>query len=329
MRLDAVLLNSWLEAIRKIRILVVGDLMLDHYIWGDASRISPEAPVPVVQVDRETYTAGGAANVALNVQSLGGKAVLFGRMGADENGRRLASFLESNGVRLVPGCSREGIPTTVKTRVVCRHQQLCRLDREALPAANRVGEDEFRLHLAPVVAGVDAVLLSDYAKGVLDSEAIAAIQSLLPPTTLIALDPKPRKSIAHQNLGLMTPNRAEAFQLAGMDEEAGVFPAERVCGLIYERYRPQRLVVTMGSEGMLLSERGTVLERIPTVAREVFDVSGAGDTVIAALTLAIAAGLSLPEAARFANTAAGVVVGKLGTATATPEELLAYAEAIP
>lgn len=329
MKLDTALVSSWLDAIRRMRVLVVGDLMLDHYIWGDASRISPEAPVPVVQVDRETHTAGGAANVALNVRSLGAQARLFGRMGTDDNARKLCGLLADRGVDVVPGCGNAAIPTTVKTRVVCRNQQLCRLDREAPPSANRVSVEELRTHVAPLLAHVDAVILSDYAKGVLTTETIAGIQSFLPPSQLLALDPKPRKSVAYQGMGLMTPNRSEALQLAGIDEDGGAFPAEDVCARIFERFRPERLVVTLGAGGMLLSERGRVLERIPTVAREVFDVSGAGDTVIAALTLALAAGLDLPQAARFANTAAGVVVGKLGTATASPDELLAYVETMP
>lgn len=328
MRLDRSTLRAWLDAVRGVRVLVVGDLMLDHYIWGDASRISPEAPVPVVQVQRETSTAGGAANVALNVNALGGMARLFGRMGDDAAGRELARLLERERVALVPGCVAPGATTTVKTRVVCRHQQLCRLDREPAPSACEVGPEGLRRLLAPVVGQVDAILLSDYAKGVLTTRVIGALQEWAPPSLLVAMDPKPRKALAYRGFGLMTPNRAEALELAGIDDEGGLFPADAVCARIYERYAPRRLVVTLGAEGMLLSEEGRVLERIPTVAREVFDVSGAGDTVVAALTLALTAGLDFPQAARFANMAAGVVVGKLGTATATPEELLAYLESL-
>jgi D-beta-D-heptose 7-phosphate kinase/D-beta-D-heptose 1-phosphate adenosyltransferase len=310
-------------------VLVVGDVMLDHYIWGDATRISPEAPVPVVQVERETYTAGGAANVALNVRALGAGAMLFGRMGDDDNGRRLAGLLRDHGVEVAAGCVVAGVPTIVKTRVVCRNQQLCRLDREADPAALAMGPALIQERIAPLLHNVDAVVLSDYAKGVLTTESIAAIQGLSPRPKLIALDPKPRRTVAYSGLDVMTPNRSEALQLAGIEEDGHKFPAMEVCTRIHERYRPKQLVVTLGGEGMLLSEGGKVLEHIPTVAREVFDVSGAGDTVIAALTMALAAGLTLSQAARFANTAAGVVVGKLGTATATPEELLAYVEAVP
>lgn len=329
MRLDPATLSTWLEAVRGVRVLVVGDVMLDHYIWGDASRISPEAPVPVVQVDRETYTAGGAANVALNVRALGAQVLLLGRLGADENGGRLESLLRERGVRLAPGCADPALATIVKTRVVCRNQQLCRLDREADPAQFALDDAWIRAHVAPLLPDVDAVVLSDYAKGVLTTASIAAIQALRPRPKLIALDPKPRRTVSYSGLDLMTPNRAEALQLAGLDDDGHGFPAEAACARIHERFRPRRLVVTLGGEGMLLSEEGRVIEHIPTVAREVFDVSGAGDTVIAALTIGLGAGLSLPQAARFANTAAGVVVGKLGTATASPEELLAYVEAAP
>lgn len=327
MRLDTATLSMWLDAVRRVRVLVVGDVMLDHYIWGDATRISPEAPVPVVQVDRETYTAGGAANVALNIRALGAQATLFGRVGEDDNGRRLADLLREHGVRVAEGGVCRAVPTIVKTRVVCRNQQLCRLDREAHPEAFTLEAKDVHEHIAPLLRDVDALVLSDYAKGLLTTESIAAIQGLPERPKLIALDPKPRRTVAYSGLDLMTPNRSEALQLAGLGEDGHGFPAEAVCKRIHERCRPARLVVTLGGEGMLLSENGKVLEHIPTVAREVFDVSGAGDTVIAALTMALAAGLTLPQAARFANTAAGVVVGKLGTATATPEELLAYVEA--
>lgn len=326
MNVDVTTLRSWLDAVRGVRVLVVGDLVLDRYIWGDASRISPEAPVPVVQVQRETSTAGGAANVALNVNALGGRARLFGRMGDDASGRDLAALLDTHRVPLASGCVKTGIPTTVKTRIVCRHQQLCRLDREAAPAACDVALEDLRGSLGSLVGEVDAVLLSDYAKGVVTTRTIAGIQELLPPSVFLAMDPKPRKAVSYRGLDLMTPNRAEALELADLDEDSREFPAEEVCARIHERFAPRRLVVTLGAEGMLLSEDGHVLEHIPTVAREVFDVSGAGDTVVAALTLALAAGLGFSQAARFANMAAGVVVGKLGTAVASPDEILACVE---
>ena len=302
--------------------------MLDRYIWGDASRLSPEAPVPVVRVDRVTAVAGGAANVALNLRALGARVSLFGTFGDDEAGAALASILDNAGVALLPGSRVPGRRTIVKTRVLCRRQQVCRLDIEDPPAAMRRTPADIRAALA--AAGPHAaLLLSDYAKGLLDTETIALLQTLVPADCLVAMDPKPRKGLAYAGLGLLTPNRAEALALADLDDPgAGApFPAEEVCRRIHERHRPARLDVTLGAEGMLLCEDGRPLEHIPTVAREVFDVSGAGDTVIAALTAALAGGIAYGEAARFANLAAGVVVGKLGTATASPGDLRAAVEA--
>ena len=317
-------LERALAAVSRVHVAVAGDLMLDRYIWGDASRLSPEAPVPVVRVDRVTTVAGGAANVALNLRALGARVSLFGTFGDDEAGATLAALLDGAGVRLLPGSRLPGCRTIVKTRVLCRRQQVCRLDVEDPPAAMRRTPADVRAAL-DAAGPFDALLLSDYAKGLLDTETVALLQSLPPAGALTAMDPKPRAGLDYAGLGLLTPNRAEAFALAGVaDPGAGApFPADEVCRRIHERHRPARLDITLGAEGMLLCEDGRPLERIPTVAREVFDVSGAGDTVIAALTAALAGGIPYPEAARFANLAAGVVVGKLGTATASPADLRA------
>ena len=317
-------LSKILETAASKRILVIGDAMLDKYVWGDASRLSPEAPVPVVRVDRETAVAGGAANVAVNLAALGARAELFARVGADADGRRLRALLDGDRVELLPGSESPAVPTIVKTRVVCRRQQICRLDQEAEPAAYALSDADLA-SLAPAAARADAILLSDYAKGMLVPESIRAILALPGRARIVALDPKPRPGVDYSGVSLMTPNRAEALRLAGLDDVPGPFPAEAVCAAIHERFAPEHLVVTLGPDGMLLSEGGRPLERIPTFAREVFDVSGAGDTVVAALTLALAAGFPLADAARFANIAAGVVVGKLGTAVASPDELRAAA----
>lgn len=317
-------LEALLAGVAGKRILVVGDAMLDKYVWGDASRLSPEAPVPVVRVARETAVAGGAANVAANLAALGARAELFCRVGEDADGRRLRALLDGARVSLVPASVSPAVPTIVKTRVVCRRQQVCRLDQEAEPAAYALSEADLAA-LAPAAAAADAILLSDYAKGLLAPGSIRAVLALPGRARIVALDPKPRPGVDYSGVSLMTPNRAEALRLAGLDDAPGPFPAEAVCRAIHERFAPEHLVVTLGPEGMLLSEGGRPLERIPTFAREVFDVSGAGDTVVAALALALAAGFPLADAARFANTAAGVVVGKLGTATAAPDEIRAYA----
>ena len=314
-------LGDILQGVRGRRILIIGDAMLDNYIWGDATRISPEAPVPVVKVARETHTAGGAANVALNVASLGGEATLFSRLGDDTAGNKLASILADAGVRLLDGCVSSETKTIVKTRIICRRQQLCRLDTEAPSAEYALGEADVAHLIAPTLSGFDALIVSDYAKGLVSSESIRAILRATPDGMFTALDPKPRPGMDYSGFSVMTPNRAEALEMAGLSADSDPFPTDDVFARLHERFAPHNLVVTMGAEGMLIGGGGVCAEHIPTVAREVFDVSGAGDTVIAALTLAASAGASIGDAARFANVAAGYVVGKIGTATATPQNI--------
>ena len=323
-----------LSQIPSLHILVIGDLMLDHYIWGDASRISPEAPVPVVHVERDTFTAGGAANVALNLRSLCSHVSLFGFLGGDNSGKQLKKLMADAGVQLLPGCQSEDLATILKARVVVRGQQLCRLDREDSPeqycAAGQSIDDS---SLKQAVESADAVILSDYAKGILSSSLVNKVRNWAGAKSIpITYDPKPRRRLDCSGMTLMTPNRAESLEMAGLEKEAGshgqeAFPAEAVCQAIWQKYKPQYLVITLGSDGMLLSEAGKILDTIPAFSREVFDVSGAGDTVISALTLGLATGVNLHDAANFANMSAGVVVGKLGTAIVTPEEVLAYAAA--
>jgi D-beta-D-heptose 7-phosphate kinase/D-beta-D-heptose 1-phosphate adenosyltransferase len=249
---------------------------------------------------------------------------VVGHFGADESGQRLEGLLRERGIDTVstPGKA----PTIVKTRVLVRQQQLCRLDREAAPAAYAIPVERLAALITPALDACDAVILSDYAKGILDDAVVREVTRLARAAgKLIALDPKPRRSLAFHGLDLITPNKREALQLAGLEAAPHApFPAAEVCARLHERYATRHLVVTLGEEGMLLSTGGKVRKVIPTAAREVFDVSGAGDTALAGLVLALAAGASLETAAHFANAAAGVVVGKLGTATVTPAELTAY-----
>ena len=319
-------MEALLEKIHRLKVVVIGDLMLDHYIWGDTTRISPEAPVPVVSVTKDTYKAGGAANVALNITSLGAKAELCGWLGQDEPGERLKCITEEAGVLFDPWFTKRGLSTIVKTRIMVRNQQLCRVDREDYPDEYAMTDPAMLDFLKTRMEGADAIILSDYAKGVIDqsiSDALIAHAKEL--GIFVAKDPKPRRQLTVSGASLFTPNRSEALELSGVNLQPGqAFPADVVCSRIWEKYRPENLVITLGGEGMLLSKEGSYLKIIPTYAREVFDVSGAGDTVIAALTVALAAGADIEMAAHFANTAAGVVVGKLGTATATPAEILNY-----
>jgi len=317
-------LSSLLRKIAGLRILVIGDVMLDRYIWGDATRISPEAPVPVVDVARESWTAGGAANVALNIAALGAGCTVVGYVGSDESGAKLTQALESKNIAVIktPGAAQ----TIVKTRVMVQRQQLCRIDRESAPAAYRFAADEAEKLLKTEIAACNAVILSDYAKGILNDDLVYRITKLARAAgKFIALDPKPKRKLAFHGLDLITPNKREALELAGITPAPHTpFPAAEVCARLHELYATKHLVVTLGEDGMLLSSHGKILSTIPTAAREVFDVSGAGDTSLAALVLALSAGAQLETAAHFANAAAGVVVGKLGTATVTPTELRAY-----
>ncbi|HNC23305.1 MAG TPA: PfkB family carbohydrate kinase [Opitutaceae bacterium] len=316
--------SALLRKIAKLRILVIGDVMLDRYVWGDATRISPEAPVPVIDVDRETWTAGGAGNVGLNIAALGARCTVVGYYGNDDAGRKLHATLASHHIRAVttPGSGQ----TIVKTRVMVQHQQLCRIDRESPPAAYQFNPDVATKLFKKEIAAADAVILSDYAKGILTEELVERVSELARAAgKFVALDPKPRRPLKFRDLDLITPNKRESLQLAGIELPPHTpFPEAEVCARLHEIYRTRHLVITMGEGGMLLSEQGRISKRIPTAAREVFDVSGAGDTSLAALVLALAAKARLETAAHFANAAAGVVVGKLGTATVTPAELRAY-----
>jgi D-glycero-beta-D-manno-heptose-7-phosphate kinase len=321
--------KALLRRIAGLRILVIGDVMLDHYIWGDATRISPEAPVPVIDIARDTWTAGGAANVAINVASLGAHCTVIGFLGSDANGARLRAILGEKGVEAIatPG---DGM-TIVKTRVMVQHQQLCRLDRESPPYAYAIDPVRSGRLLAKAIRACDAVVLSDYAKGTLSERLVSQVTKLARASRkFIALDPKPKHQLAFNGLDLITPNKREALQLAGIEPAPGApFPAAAVCARLDERYRTKNVVVTLGEDGMLLSSGGRLLKMIPTAAREIYDVSGAGDTALAGLVLALTSGAGLEEAAHFANAAAGVVVAKLGTATVSPAELLDHVSRAP
>jgi rfaE bifunctional protein kinase chain/domain len=321
--------KTLLKRITRLKVLVIGDLMLDHYIWGDATRISPEAPVPVVDIARDSWTGGGAANVALNISALGARCTLFGPLGADEAGRRLRSILRAKEIEVIAAPGKAA--TIVKTRVLVQHQQLCRLDRESPPNAYGVDPARAARVLDRAIRASDAIILSDYAKGLLTDGLVSRVTELgRAGGAFIALDPKPRHPLAFHGLDLITPNKREALQLAGLEPGPGVpFPAAEVCARLHARYATRNLVVTLGEDGMLLGSGGRALKTIPTAAREIFDVSGAGDTALAGLVLALNSGAGLEEAAHFANVAAGVVVAKLGTATVSPQELLHHLAGAP
>lgn len=297
-------------------VLVVGDVMLDRYWFGDVSRISPEAPVPVVHVQRTEERPGGAANVARNIVSMGGKATLLSVVGDDEAGRSLAALLEKEKVVTLFHKDAQ-LPTTVKLRVIGRQQQLLRIDFET-PPSREVLEDKLD-DFESLVDGVDAVILSDYGKGGLTHVA-KMIDAAKRHHKRILVDPKGDDYAKYRGATLLTPNRGEFREIAGRWKTEAEL-AEKADKLRRE-LDIEALLVTRSEEGMTLFTADGVTHE-PTRAREVFDVSGAGDTVIATLGLMLAAGATMAGAMHIANLAAGVVVGKLGTATVSREELLA------
>jgi rfaE bifunctional protein kinase chain/domain len=314
-------MKDLLEQIKSLRVLVIGDVMLDRYVVGDVSRISPEAPVPVLSVTDERSVAGGAANVALNVRSLGAEVESVGWFGKDERGDELIDILRSENIEVDPAFRFSSAPTISKSRITASNQQICRVDRESSSDkySPKIGEiDEL---LQAKLKFADAVIVSDYGKGFVTNELLSMVRHS---SKFVSVDPKPSRLLDYAKPDLLTPNRLEALELAGLSRETrDPFPKDEVVARIFERFSPLLLAITLGSEGMLLAKEARVEQVIPTAAKEVFDVSGAGDTVIASLTLALAAGQSFENAAEFANLAAGVVVGKVGTATVSPFEILA------
>lgn len=322
--------RTLLHGMRGKRIHVIGDVILDHLVWGRVSRISPEAPVPVVEFLREEFMPGGAANVARNVAALKGSASLYGVTGTDAGRRQLLGLLAANGVNRAGLLPLSGRLTTVKTRVIAHHQQIVRLDRETrVDLDDRTSELLLR-KLEPSLRPPDAIVMEDYGKGVVTQHLVRRLVHVCRARGIwLSADPKPVHELDLSGLSLITPNRKEAFELAGMpDTRPSVNPLAdehllTVVRRIFERYKPDHLLVTLGDQGMLLCHAAEKPLHIPTFAKEVFDVSGAGDTVIAAFTLAISAGATPLEAAILSNHAAGVVVGKIGTATVSPVEVLA------
>lgn len=318
------LTHSEMEALVRrfqgVSVAVIGDLILDEFVWGRVRRISPEAPVPVVEIEAESERLGGAANVALNVAALGGRPQLIGIVGDDLRGRHFLERMEEAGLDRSGVVRVSGRRTTTKTRVVAHHQQVCRTDREDCTELGSPHRKELLDCVVGAGSEVQGIIVSDYAKGVVSDELLPELSRSMPRGTLIAVDPKSRDFSRYSGCSLITPNQREAEEASGISirDRRSLLNAGRV---IREQTGCDDVLVTQGEEGMTLLE-GERLTHIPTAAREVFDVTGAGDTVIAVLLLAAAGGADLRSAAFAANQAAGVVVGKLGTATVSLEELL-------
>lgn len=326
-------IEELLQSFRTKRILVIGDVMLDEFIWGKVSRISPEAPVPVVEVTGESAYPGGAANVARNLKEFCDEAFVMGLIGTDRHGVQLRQIMGEMGLDLRCLLEDGSFKTIVKTRIVARQQQMVRVDREMLSAAGGALVEGALARLAEVLPEVDAVIFEDYAKGLLSQELVSrATEMIVAAGKMVTADPNPKNPLEWQGLTAIKPNRSEAFRCAGVVENDADkdFTADsrlaEVSRHLLEKWKSQHLLITLGEHGMVLFERGAEPYHIPTRAQEVYDVSGAGDTAIALFTLALAAGATPREAAEISNHASSVVVGKLGTATLTPRELLASFE---
>ena len=314
------------EILRQIgdcNVVVLGDVMLDEFLWGEVSRISPEAPVPVVDIRRESTHLGGAANVLANLVALGSKACVVGVVGEDFAGERIrSSVLDKSALQAVGSLITDNSrPTTIKTRIIAQHQMVVRADREHRTAVNGQTEDLIINAVKAAIENAHALVVSDYDKGVVTPRILAEILPLAYGRMPVLIDPKLRNFDAYRPATLITPNHHEALRMGGLEEDSdeGLKMAARQ---IRGRLSCDAVLITRGDRGMMLVEGDREPINVETAAREVFDVTGAGDTVIAALAAALAAGASMTEAAVLANHAAGIVVGKLGTATASATEVL-------
>jgi D-glycero-beta-D-manno-heptose-7-phosphate kinase len=322
--------NELITNLAGKRVMIVGDVMLDHYTFGAVTRISPEAPVPVVEVISEEYVLGGAGNVALNINALGGQATMLGVIGNDRDGETLTGILDKHAVDtvLVHDDHRR---TTRKTRIIAQNQQIVRVDRENSEPLSKSVVGELLEYIAKHGQHHDIVIVSDYGKGVVTRPIMDALRSLKGADgrrPRILVDPKPQNYNLYHDVDILTPNAKEAGEGAG---QACVWPGgpAKVGKALFKRLNCRDLLITLGPQGMALFEGTDRARHIPTFARKVFDVTGAGDTVIATLALALAAGAQLLDAAVLANHAAGIVVGQVGAATPTPEGLRQAVESHP
>ena len=323
-------LPELISRFRDKHILVVGDLMLDEFVWGRVRRISPEAPVPVVEVSHESAYPGGAANVARNLREFSERVSVMGLVGDDAHGETLQCLLAAQNIRL-DGVQRvAGHPTIVKTRIIARQQHVVRVDREAAFQPDAACHARALARIEEMLPDLDAIILEDYAKGFLTQEFVESIGVLAKRAgTVLTVDPNPRNDLRWSGVTAIKPNRAEAFHAAGLPPSDTALPAAQdpslplAANTLLAKWDTRMLLITLGEQGMMLFRPGQPPHPVPPIPREVFDLSGAGDTSIALFTLALAANATPEQAAEIANHAGSVVVGKLGTAILTPAELLA------
>ena len=329
-------LKEIISRFNKANILVIGDLILDQYIWGEVNRVSPEAPVPVVWAKKRTYVPGGAANVANNISALDGNVTLLGVIGKDQHAKILLAGMKKKKINTRGIFSESKRQTTLKTRVIAGHQQVVRVDWEHTEPLSKEMNQRISRFVKNNIGRFDAVVIEDYGKGVINADLLEDLGKLAHGTKkIVTVDPKEEHFQYYRQVTSITPNRKElenAVRNLKIKDSANSFrlnsdrlftdkDIDAAAGEIMRYLRLDSVLVTLGELGMRLFERGGRITRIPTVAQEVFDVSGAGDTVISVFTLALACGATKEEAAHIANYAAGIVVGKLGTATTTRKEL--------
>lgn len=314
-------LKKVLKNMSRLRVAVVGDLILDNYIWGKVKRISPEAPVPVVEVENMDYRLGGAANVAAGVAALGAEVNLVGMLGDDIHGRELALLLENRGISAQGVITDGERPTTLKTRVIAHSQQVVRYDREFVEPPARKTETRLEKLFFRLIDDAKIVILSDYDKGIFKGAlARKAIKAATERGVKVAADPKVPNIKRFGGAYVITPNHREAAQVAGFPLETDG-DVQKAGKILLKKLRCPNVLITLGKRGMSLCREDNDTVHVPTIARQVFDVTGAGDTVIAVLAVAVAAGAAMEQAMWLANAAAGVTVGRIGTAAVTPEEI--------
>jgi rfaE bifunctional protein kinase chain/domain len=305
-------------------VLVVGDVMVDHFIWGKVSRISPEAPVPVVDVQKDSILLGGCANVLNSIYTMGGKVYVAGVIGVDNIGKRLLMELRERKIETNGIVEEKGRPTTLKTRIVAHGQQMVRFDKESRKPIPQASINKILEYVKSLREKIGAIVVSDYSKGVISKELIEGIKKIVKNSKIfICLDPKQSNFSVYEGVHVITPNHHEAQRAADM-EITNANDLQRLSETLLKKYDFQAMLITQGEEGMSLFEKGRKIVHtyFPAQAKEVYDVTGAGDTVIGVLALGLAAKASMKEATCLANQAAGIVVGKVGTATVSQEELI-------
>ncbi|HSQ22969.1 MAG TPA: D-glycero-beta-D-manno-heptose-7-phosphate kinase [Pyrinomonadaceae bacterium] len=312
-----------LSQARDCRIVVLGDVMLDEFIWGDVTRVSPEAPVPVVNIQRESTRLGGAANVLANVSALGANAKVIGVVGADAAAEKLRDGLRQTGGAQTDAMliEDENRPTTIKLRIIAHNQMVVRADREQRGHVNGQVEARIIKTAREAIEDAQALVVSDYDKGVITQKVLSEVLPLAYGRIPVLVDPKIRNFDAYRPANLVTPNHHEALRVSNLEEDNDE-TLQQAARMIRNRLNCDAVLITRGECGMMLVEGDAPPVFVETAAQEVFDVTGAGDTVIATLAVALAARASMTEAAVLANQAAGIVVGKVGTATASAEEVL-------